>query len=261
MTFQESAARFDSYVDAFRRADGSLSDAMQCKYDHTFDVVRYAHIIAEGAEFPEEDLFLAGICALFHDIARFEQVKQFNTFNDHISRFDHGYEAVRILLEHNLLKEFSPAQRITVLAAIEFHNKIEIPSGICGEHSLKFARLTRDADKLAILDLVVRFLNGEIKVEDDSLIALSQAAGTDVNPEILQRIRAGQRCAYGLIRNMNDFLTCLFSWICDLNYPASFRELLDRKFYPKVRAFLPEDPVFDEILNLTNNQLTCACSK
>jgi len=65
MTFQESAARFDSYVDAFRRADGSLSDAMQCKYDHTFDVVRYAHIIAEGAEFPEEDLFLAGICALF----------------------------------------------------------------------------------------------------------------------------------------------------------------------------------------------------
>ena len=48
MTFSDSADRFNCYVDTFRSANGSLVDAMQCKLDHTWDVVRFAGRIAEG---------------------------------------------------------------------------------------------------------------------------------------------------------------------------------------------------------------------
>ena len=261
MSFEESRAAFDSYADSFRSEDGSLPEAMQCKYDHTADVIRYAAMIAESSSFSPEDAELAALCALFHDIARFEQVKRFGTYNDRLSGFDHGYEAVRILLERGFVKNMDPAKRVVLLAAVEFHNKKEIPSGICGEYTLKFVRLVRDADKLAILELVLRYLKGELVIHDDSLIALSKNESDKVNPEIISRIRSGENCSYGLIRGMNDFLTCLFAWVGDLNYPCSARELLKRGTYSEIRTFLPKDSVFDEILNLATEKLKCVCSK
>lgn len=261
MSFEESRAAFDSYVDSFRAEDGSLPEAMQCKYDHTADVIRYAALISGNEAFPPEDSELAAVCALFHDVARFEQVKRFGTYNDHVSCFDHGYEAVRILLERNFLKTMDPAQRIIVLTAVEFHNKKEIPAGICAEYSLKFAKLVRDADKLAILELVLRYLRGELVIHDDTLIALGKNSSDSVNPEIISRVLAGGNCSYGLIRGLHDFLTCLFAWTGDLNFSCSARELLKRNTYAGIRSFLPEDPVFDEILNLAENRLKCACSK
>ena len=261
MNFPDFESRFAEYVDTYRSANGSLSDAIQCKYEHTFDVVRFARDIASRENFSGEELFLASLCALFHDIARFEQVKRFNTFNDTLSDFDHGYEATRILLERNFLKELSPAQRICVLASVEFHNKIAIPEGVCGAFALKFARLTRDADKLAILELVGRYLKGEIRIEDDSLIALSRNEGTEVSREIIEFVLAGRACSYGMVRNMNDFLICLFAWAFDLNYSASASIALSNDSYGILREFLPEAPLFTRILELTKERLKCRCLK
>ena len=261
MNFPDFESRFAAYADSYRSADGSLSDAMQCKYDHTFAVVRFARDIASRELFSGEEVFLASLCGLFHDIARFEQVKRFNTFNDKLSGFDHGYEATRILLERDFLKELSPAQRICVLAAVEFHNKIAIPEGVCGASALKFARLTRDADKLAILELVGRYCKGEIRIEDDSLIALSRNEGTEVSQEIIDAVLASRPCSYGMVRNMNDFLTCLFAWAPDLNYSASAALALSNDFYGILRTFLPDGPLFNRILQLTNERLKCRCSK
>lgn len=261
MNYPELASRFAEYVGGYRSPDGSLSDAFLCKYQHTFDVVRFAGEISAREAFPVGDQLLGRVCALFHDIARFEQLKRFHTFSDKLSGFDHGYEATRILLERNFLADLTPAERICVLAAVEFHNKLAIPEGICGEYALKFAKLTRDADKLAILDLVCRYLKGEIKVEDDTLIALSRSEGTEVSQEILEAVLAGRACSYGMIRNQNDFLTCLFAWPQDLNYAASASLALSGNLYGTLRTFLPEDPVFTRILNLTKKCLKCRCSK
>ena len=64
-----------------------------------------------------------------------------------------------------------------------------------------------------------------------------------------------------MIRNMNDFLTCLFAWALDLNYSASASLALSNDFYGILRGFLPEDPLFTRILELTNERLKCRCSK
>lgn len=261
MTVSDYADRFSRYVDSFRAADGSLIDAMQCKLDHTFDVVRFAELIADGEHFDAGDYFLASLCALFHDIARFEQVKRFNTYNDFLSKFDHGYEGVRVLYAEDFLKELAPAQRVTIAAAVEFHNKIAVPEGVLDPSALKFARLTRDADKLAILELVLRYFAGEIEIHDESLISLSRNQGTGVAPEIIDAVLAGRPTSYRMVRNENDFKTCLFSWTNDISFDASRRILQERKFYERLRKFLPEEPVFDEILTVTIQRLSCRCSK
>ncbi len=261
MTFDDYADRFSRYADSFRSADGSLVDAMQCKLDHTMDVVRYAGLIAEGESFSVDDRLLAQICALFHDVARFEQVKRFKTYNDSLSNFDHGYEGVRILYAQDFLKELSPGWRATVAAAVEFHNKIEIPEGILDGFARKFARLTRDADKLAILELVLRYFGGELTLHDDSLISLSRKGGTEVSPEILESVLAGRRTSYRMIRNANDFKTCLFGWAGEIEFDTSRKLLKERNFYEKLRTFLPADSVFDDILHRTGERLSCRCSK
>ncbi len=261
MTFSDSADRFNCYVDTFRSANGSLVDGMQCKLDHTWDVVRFAGRIAEGENFREEERELALLCALFHDIARFEQVRKFSTFNDALSNFDHGYEGVRILYAQDLLKGLPPAWKITIAAAVEFHNKLAIPEGILDDFALKFARLTRDADKLAILELVLRYFAGELKLKDDSLISLSRKGGTDVAPEIIESVLAGKPTSYRMIRNENDFKTCLFGWASEMEFSTSRRLLKEKNFYPKLRSYLPEDPVFDTIVQLTEERLSCRCSK
>lgn len=260
MTFSDYADRFSRYVDTYRTADGSLIDAMQCKLDHTFDVVRFAGLIADGEQFDDDTRFLASLCALFHDIARFEQVKRFNTFNDYLSGFDHGTEAVRILFAQDLLKDLTPAQRITVAAAVEFHNKIAIPDGVLAPGALRFAHLTRDADKLAILDLVLRYFAGELIIHDESLISLSQNTGTEVSQEIIRAVLAGSPTSYRMIRNENDFKTCLFSWVADISFSASRRIMLEQNFYGRLRTYLPEDPVFDKILTAATERLKCPSS-
>lgn len=261
MTFSDYVNRFNAYVDTFRAADGSLVDAMQCKLDHTFDVVRFAELIEESGPFDADDRFLASLCALFHDVARFEQVKRFNTYNDSLSKFDHGYEGVRVLFAQDFLRELSPKQRIVIAAAVEFHNKIAIPEGVLDPYALKFAHLTRDADKLAILDLVLRYFSGELEIHDDSLVSLSQNDGTEVSREIVDAVLAGRSASYRMIRNENDFKTCLFGWVNDIHFTESCRILKERNFYGKLRAFLPADPVFDEILTATAQRLSCRCSK
>lgn len=260
MTFSDYADRFSRYVDTYRAADGSLIDAMQCKLDHTFDVVRFAGLIADGEQFDDDARFLGSLCALFHDIARFEQVKRFNTYNDYLSGFDHGAEAVRILFAQNLLKELTPAQRITVAAAVEFHNKIAIPDGVLAPDALRFARLTRDADKLAIFDLVLRYFAGELTIHDESLISLSQNTGTEVSPEIIRAVLAGTSASYRMVRNENDFKTCLFCWAVDISFPASRRIMLEQDFYGRLRARLPEEQIFDRILAAATERLKCPSS-
>ncbi len=260
MTFAELRERFDRYADAFRTPEGVLPDAMQCKYDHTFDVVRYADAIASGEAFSAADRTLATVCALFHDVARFEQLKRFATFNDNISHFDHGHEGVRLLFENGFLLGLTPGDFETVLASVENHNKKTVAPGL-PEPVLPFVKITRDADKLAILELTIRYFAGEIKLEDETLVALGNSKAKGFSPEIVEAAREGHPVSYSKIRSENDFKLCLFTWPADLNFRTSAGLVLERGFYDRVRSFLPDDPVCDDILFKVKERLQCLSSK
>ena len=66
------------------------------KQKHSIRVMELSKKIAEGLKLSEEQIELATLIGLLHDIARFEQYKQYHTFKDAES-IDHGDLGVEIL--------------------------------------------------------------------------------------------------------------------------------------------------------------------
>ena len=67
---------FEDYVSKFDK-NNNLVDL---KYKHTYRVVGYAKEIARSLNLDEHEFNRACICALFHDLGRFTQIKEYNTF-------------------------------------------------------------------------------------------------------------------------------------------------------------------------------------
>jgi len=99
-----------------------------------------------------DDLALAEVLALFHDIGRFEQLKVFGSFDDRIS-VDHAKLGLKVLNSSGVFCDLARSERRLLCRAIWLHNKYEIPETERGDAVL-FSRLIRDADKLDILGVI-----------------------------------------------------------------------------------------------------------
>lgn len=123
------------------------------KVCHTKRVVQVAINIAKSLNLQEEQLRLAGLIGLLHDIGRFEQLKVYDTFNDRIS-VNHAEYGIKILFEDNFIRKFiqEPTYDDIIQKAIYNHNKFKIEDGLSQEELL-YAKIIRDADKIDILHL------------------------------------------------------------------------------------------------------------
>ena len=92
---------FDEYVYGYDMNESPIS----LKYQHSYRVMNICKEIAQDLNLNEEDTKLAMIIGLLHDYARFEQWKQFKTFDDALS-IDHGDLAVKMLFANNEIEKF-----------------------------------------------------------------------------------------------------------------------------------------------------------
>ena len=144
---QEAIKEFQTFV---KRYDLSNPDIMR-KFHHTFRVVEYAKDIARSEGLSEDDVNLAMLCALLHDIARFRQWSIYKTYVDEKS-YDHGDEAYKILKDKNYISKYTadPYEQRIILKAVKNHNKYKIEDGL-SDRELFFTKLVRDADKIDII--------------------------------------------------------------------------------------------------------------
>ena len=73
------------------------------RYLHTYRVVDRIEELAISLHLTEEEIELAELIALLHDIGRFEQLSIYHTVNDRKS-LDHGEYGVKILFEDGLIE-------------------------------------------------------------------------------------------------------------------------------------------------------------
>ena len=99
--FIKAQKMFKEYLKKYNLEDGSI----KLKIKHTYEVVKKSEYISKELELDEENIELAKLIALLHDIGRFEQVKQINDFSDSKS-FDHADYGVEVLFNDNLIREF-----------------------------------------------------------------------------------------------------------------------------------------------------------
>lgn len=121
------------------------------KISHSFRVMEQSKKIAESINLNEEQIELATLIGLLHDIARFEQMKVYGTYVDEKS-VDHGDLGAKMLSDSNFIRRFVSEDKYDhiIIAAIRNHNKYKIQDGLT-DLELLHSKIIRDADKLDIL--------------------------------------------------------------------------------------------------------------
>ena len=122
-------------------------DKVRLKIIHTYHVVDFAEYIAKDLKLSNEDIELAKLIGLLHDIGRFDQAKKYNDFRD-MNTLDHAELGVKILFEENKIRDFIKDDKYDniIYKAILNHNKLKIEDGL-NEKELLHAKIIRDADK------------------------------------------------------------------------------------------------------------------
>ena len=117
---EEAIKKFKEYTANYI----NLSDMCVLKLNHTMRVMELCGVIAESLGLSKEDIELAKICGLVHDIARFEQWRRYQTFTDARS-VDHGNLGVEILCKNNFIREFNADSSLDdlILKTVKNHNK------------------------------------------------------------------------------------------------------------------------------------------
>ena len=120
------------------------------KVKHTYQVVNNAKYICEDTQLSDEDKDLAMVIALLHDIGRFDQAKQMNTFREDIIKYDHATLGVKLLFEQNEIRNFIETSKFDeiIKKAIGNHSKYILDETNMTDKELLHSKILRDADKI-----------------------------------------------------------------------------------------------------------------
>ena len=88
---------FNEYVKNFNPEDGRI----KLKIEHILRVENYSKQIATNLKLNEEQIQLAELIGIFHDIGRFKQAEKYHTFSDKESGINHAEYSIKVLYEDN----------------------------------------------------------------------------------------------------------------------------------------------------------------
>ena len=216
---EKARREFLSYAKTF---DTSISH-IDRKIWHSLRVMDASNKIAKMQNLNEENIEIATLIGLLHDIARFEQFTQFQTFSD-LNSFDHGDYGAKLLFEDGMIKNYIDTDKYNniIEKAIKNHNKFAIEEGLTQREEF-FAKLIRDADKLDIIyESTYIFWKGE----EDKI--LSSKIDEDVLEQFLNKkqIKREKGKKYLYINN----IISVIAFIYDINYKETF-ELIHKNNY------------------------------
>ena len=206
---------FEKYVNNY----DFTKEKIILKKNHSIRVMNLCIKYAKKLGFNDEDASLAKVIGLLHDIGRFEQLKEFNSFDD--SNIDHADLGVKILFEEGLIKNFWSNKEDYELIefAIKNHNKMKIEE-TTNERYLKFAKLIRDIDKMDIIYLLGYLSELDTKPSNDL-----------INPKIINSIKNHELSNYKYIKNINDSIALKFAYTYDINYDECLEEFKQNLYY------------------------------
>ena len=228
---------------------------IKLKIAHIERTSAIARKMAESLELAKEDIELAELIGLLHDIGRFEQVKRYGTFVDHISE-NHAKIGVDILFKEGLIRNFiedDKYDRIIKLAIVN-HNKDkkDITKNIDDRENLHI-KLIRDSDKIDIL-YILTFEDEKAVWESENL---EEEKFTD---EIYREFIEDHNIIYKNRKTHADTLICHFAYAFDFNFDYGLKYVYENNYYEKLYKrfnFKDEETKerFKKVYNVTNNYI------
>jgi putative nucleotidyltransferase with HDIG domain len=252
MNIKDIERWFGSSVNRNMCDDEDINRNIELKKDHSLRVREIIRSMSSELEMGNDDIELAEIVALLHDIGRFEQYRLHMTFNDHIS-VDHALLGVEILEREDVLKDLSANERRIVNDSILNHNKAELKNGMDKKTSL-FSKLLRDADKVDILHLITRYYIGEDENDNPSLVhMLPDTPG--FSKEVYNDIANKRIVDNKNVRNINDLKLLHMGWAYDINFWPACEMIIERKYLEKILCSLPMDEAFQNAYEMARGHL------
>lgn len=219
---KKASMAFSEYVKPYDVTNPKI----ELKIKHTFRTVEVAKKIAKDLKLQEEQVLLAQLIALLHDIGRFEQVRMYNTFKDRDS-IDHADLGVKILFEEGTIRKFIEDTKYDdiIYKAIKNHNKFKMEEGL-NEKELLHAKIVRDADKTDIFAVFVE----DIEKNNDVLYNYKEMAKQEVSPNIMQDFENYQQSNRDLfVRDIDSYIN-IIAFIFDYNFVIGLKIIQENKY-------------------------------
>lgn len=205
------------------------NERIKVKIGHIERTSNRAKEIAKSLNYlSEEDIQLAELIGLLHDIGRFEQVKRYNTFVDKDS-VNHGELGVQILYEEGLIRNFVENEQYDeiIKKAILNHNKSKRDIEFLNEKEELHSRIIRDADKTDIIYTLTIADKQAVWGKAD----LSKEKMTD---EIYKEFIEDKQINYQNRNTAVDILVSHFAYVFDFDYQYPLQIVKEKKYFEKI---------------------------
>ncbi len=221
---QKAKIAFKEYLSNF---DNQNDPGFNLKVVHTYHVVDNAKMIAEKLGLSEEDVQLAELIGILHDIGRFDELKNLKKF-DSVGN-DHAMVASKLLFDESLITRFVDTDEYNniIKKAIENHNKKQIEDGLT-ERELLHAKIIRDADKLdnyrvKMEEKIENIFPGVIKNSED--LEKSIISDNVYNSVIKEECVDIKDRVYPL-----DYWICILAFTFDINFKETLSIIKDNNY-------------------------------
>lgn len=220
---QKALNEYNNYIKNYNLKDKKTS----AKVAHMLRVKENSKMIAKSLNLNNEDVKLAELIGLLHDIGRFEQLKRYNTYLDKNS-VNHGELGVKILFEEGLIRSFITDNIYDeiIKKAIINHNRNKIENGL-NERELLYAKIIKDADTIDILYMAV-IEKPEVVYESDNIEKES------FSKELFNEFMNNELLDYSKIKTHADIIITHFKYIFNMNFKYSFQLIKEKEYLEKI---------------------------
>lgn len=199
------------------------------KLDHILRVAKISKKLATKLELTEEQIQLAELIGLLHDIGRFQQYQLFhaNTSSivlDTTTQYNHGEAGVEILKKDNYIRKYiqDPKYDEIILTAVYEHNRYQITEGLTKEKEL-FSKIIRDADKLDIFYEAI-FVYWQ-KPED-----IQEIEKGALSPKMLEDFYQHKLADNQNRTSRTDQILRFASFLFDINFSCTLEEIKQKNY-------------------------------
>lgn len=219
---EKAKQAFKEYVKNYDPEDKKV----KLKIEHIERVSQLAKQMAEKLKLDEEDIKLAELIGLLHDIGRFEQIKETQEFND--TKLEHAEFGTKVLFQNNLIRKFIDDDKYDeiISKAIYNHNKYKIQEGL-NETELLQCKIIRDADKLD---------NFRVKEKDNfkdmfpSIYNEKTINYEKISNKVFEDFMQHKCIILNDRKTIIDYWVCVIGFIFDLNFDISLKYVKDNNY-------------------------------
>lgn len=242
---------FDQYVGSFQSRDKRISANIALKREHTLRVTDIIKRIAESLYMKSSQMYLAEAIGLLHDIGRFEQYSEYRTFKDAVSE-DHGSLGVKVLIGSKIMEGISQEEQRIILDSVEYHNKLDLPDNMLPD-CLLFTKMIRDADKLDILDLSIKFYENRELYKHEAIEELLNIP--QYQQVCIENILNGQKISFTDVKTTVDGMLARISWLYDINFKYSFQYIREKHYIERLIDVMPKTEDIKRVEKVINSYI------